>query len=316
MTPTKNLEQFLADLPEPEPSAPEGPAAEAEEATESPKDETDSSPESTDTTAPSPKAAAKTPSPGAPSMDLDPGALRAALASGDLETVADILGEDPASFKEGTRKWAAKQRVAAEQQRENARVSKQAETVVTRWKPVADLTQAVDGGDYSKVPELIRALGIREDWDSLVMKAVRAKHGTDPQAEVLKRRVAELEAQVPKVDERATAEQAFHEIIRDEVDTKHKVRDIEDWEAKVGAVLKESLDPDLGEPKLSAKQAADRVLRREREAFEKRRKVFEETAQKKVRATSALERPALASGAKVGKVSREDFFAQVAKRPL
>jgi hypothetical protein len=311
MTPTKSLDDFINSLPEPEPSAPPGPEVEEDA---DPKADADSSPESAATTAPSPAASAKTPLSGS-APQPDEGVLRKALAEGDLETVADILGEDPASYKEGTRKWAAKQRVQAEQQREYARVSKQAESVVTRWKPVADLTQAVDGGDYSKVPELLRTLGIREDWDSLVMKAVRSRGTQDPQAEVLKRRVAELEAQVPRVDEQAVAEKAFHEIIRDEVDTKHKVRDIEDWEAKVGAVLKDSLDPDLGEPKLSAKQAADRVLRREREAFEKRRKVFDET-QKPARKVSALERPALGGGARVAKLSKEEFFQQVAKRPL
>lgn len=310
MTPTKTIDDFIAALPEPEPSAPEGPAAEAVEA--SPKDE-EGEPDTTDL---SPEVPAKTPIAGETLPSNEAASLRKALADGDLETVADILGEDPASYKEGTRKWAAKQRIAAEQQRENARVSKQAETVVTRWKPVADLTQAVDAGDYAKVPELLRALGIREDWDSLVMKAVRAKHTQDPQTEVLKRRVAELEAQAPRVDERATAEQAFHEIIRDEVDTKHQVRGIEDWEAKVGAVLKESLDPDLGEPKLSTKQAADRVLRREKEAFERRRKVFDDAPAKPRRAASALERPALGGGAKVAKLSKEEFFQQVAKRPL
>lgn len=313
----QKLEAFLANLPEiPETTAPEGPT-DAAEAEADPKDELPSKPGEAGTTADS-KTSTKTTDDGETGAGdgIDMAAVKRALAEGDIETLADLVGDDPSLYHKGSRKWAAARRVQAEQKRENERVAKQAETVVERWKPVADAADAVRRGDYRRLPELVQQL-TGEDWDSLVLKTARARQGQDPTVPALQRRIAELEQQTGAPPDPATADKAYHAIIADELAAEHPVRQLKGWSKKVGAVLRASLDPDLGEPRLSVKQAADRVLRKERAAYEARAKVFgSPPAARPAPARSAVERPALRGSARIGKRDREAFFADVAKRPL
>lgn len=235
--------------------------------------------------------------------------LLSALKSGDLETLGELLGEDPAGYDEKTTKWAARQRREAKITAERDSTLKKAETVVQRWAPVADLAQSCDTNPEN-VFELISAL-TGKDPDSLWMAAVRARGGRDPRVPVLQAELSKRDAALAERDAERTraADKAFHETLRDEVDVKHTVRKIEGWEAKVAEVLKDSIDPDLGEPKLSTKQAADRVVRREREEFERRAKVFGEAPAPRARGERAPERAAGASGAKTRKLSRDEWLA-------
>lgn len=325
--PKKSFAEFLATVPEAPSSSKDQPteaAAEPEAAAEDPKADaasagvqkpagTASSPGSK-----SPPAAASTAdgvaSPStAPSHETDPvEAIRAALRAGDLDALAEAVGEDPALYSEKSTKWAAARRKEQKLKAERDRVAQQAEAIVKRTQPVFDLAGQVQQGDFAKVPELIEYLtGV--DYDALVLKVARARHGSDPQVEVLKRRVAELE---PVVAERESAkataaERALLETLRDEVAAEHAVRQFEGWEARVAAVLRESVDEDLGEPTLSVRQAADRVLRREREEFERRAKVFgAASAPAKPKAARAPERASGAVGAPKRKLTRDEWLAQ------
>ena len=302
--PRKSFEEFLAAVPEAPSSSKEAPAAE------------------------DPKAAAETSSSTAPVAEKEPSAqpaagastaaetdpveaIRAALRAGDLDALADAVGEDPALYSEKSTKWAAARRKERKLKDERDRVAAQAEGIVKRWAPVSEAAQAVQNGEFVKFVELAEAL-TGMDYDALVLKVARARHGSDPQVEVLKKRLAEVE---PVVQERAqakasAAERAFLETLRDDVASTHKVREFEGWEAKVAAVLKESMDEDLGEPTLSPKQAADRVLRREREEFELLAKVFGVTpAAKPAKAARAPERASGAAPAGVRKMTREEWLA-------
>lgn len=311
----KSFEEFLQSVPEPPSSSKtEAVEATAEEApaTEEGKAGAESAgtPETpTPSATPSKTSASADASPS--TGDLDPATLRAALASGDLDALAEALGEDPALYSEKSTKWAASRRKEQKLKNERDTVAKQAEAIVQRTAPVYELAGAVQQGDFLKGPELVQYL-TGMDYDTFVMKVARARHGSDPQVEVLKRRVAELE---PVVAERTAAKQtaaerAFMETLRDEVAVGHQVRALDGWEAKVAAVLKESVDEDLGEPTLSAKQAADRVLRREREEFEKRAKVFGGGATPaKPKGAKAPERASGAAGAKVRKMTRDEWLA-------
>lgn len=312
----KTLEQFLASIPEPPSSGMTEPKAEAAEG-DDPKADASAGPQdaqmkSGSTTAESrepAKSESEQPSQSeSSSSDLD--TIRQALKDGNLDALAEAVGEDPALFSEKSTKWAAARRKEKRLKEERDTAAAKAEAVLTKTQPVFDLAGRVQQGEFTALPELIEYLtGV--DYDQLVLKVARARHGSDPQVEVLKKRLAELE---PKVAERETAretaaERALLETLRDEVDTKHQVRALAGWEQKVAAELKASYDEDLGEPSISPRQAADRVLRKEREEFEAKAKVFGGAP---ARATKerAPERASGAAPAKRKKLDRDAWLAQ------
>lgn len=308
----KTFDQFLATVPEAPSSSKSDPAAAEEEpAAEDPKaaGAVESSTIATPSVATSPSVETVS-----ETASLDPATLRAALKSGDLDALAEALGEDPALYSEKSTKWAAARRKEQKLKAERDRVAQQAEAIVTRTKPVFELSEKVQAGEFTKFVELAEYL-TGMDYDALVLKVARARHGSDPQVEVLKKRVAELEPVVAESAKAKTsaAEKAFLETLRDEVATGHQVRELEEWESKVAAVLRESVDEDLGEPTLSVKQAADRVLRREREAFERRAKVFGGGAApaRKAAAAKAPERASGAVGTPKRKLTRDEWLASV-----
>lgn len=305
-TEKKSFDDFLAAVPDaPSSAAPshEEPAADAAP----PKGEAPAEPD-----APAPdssKTDAKTPSAGAPA-DLE--GVRAALAAGDLDALSDLLGEDPALYSEKTVKWAARKRKEEKLRAERDQTVAKAERVVERWAPVANATEAITTrGEYAQVFDLVEAL-TGEPADQVWAKALRARGPADPRVPALAKRAEEAEARAAAAESerRKRADAAFFETLRDELDADHQVRQIDGWEAKVAEVLRDSVDPDLGEPKLSTKQAAARVLRREREEFERRAKVFGGAdAAPRAAKPKAPERAAGASGAKTRKLTREEWLA-------
>ena len=302
----KTLEQFLASIPEPPSSGMTEPKAEAAEG-DDPKGESAATETSEGAKEPATEAAGVGDSP----AESDPvQAIRQALKDGNLDALAEAVGEDPALFSEKSTKWAAARRKEKRLKEERDTAAAKAEAVLTKTQPVFDLAGRVQKGEFTALPELIEYLtGV--DYDQLVLKVARARHGSDPQVEVLKKRLAELE---PKVAERETAretaaERALLETLRDEVDTKHQVRALSGWEAKVAAELKASYDEDLGEPSISPRQAADRVLRKEREEFEAKAKVFGGAPAKPAR-DRAPERASGAAPAKRKKLDRDAWLAQ------
>lgn len=308
-TEKKTLEQFLASIPEP-PSSGMTEKAEASEDGD-PKAEAADEPSKT----PSPTSESTTPESSTPSSPegTDPvQTIRQALKDGNLDALAEAVGEDPALFSEKSTKWAAARRKEKRLKEERDTAAAKAEAVLTKTQPVFDLAGRVQQGEFTALPELIEYLtGV--DYDQLVLKVARARHGSDPQVEVLKKRLAELE---PKVAERETAretaaERALLETLRDEVDTKHQVRALSGWEAKVAAELKASYDEDFGEPSISPRQAADRVLRKEREEFEAKARVFGGGgAAARAAKERAPERASGAAPAKRKKLDRDAWLAQ------
>jgi len=266
---------------------------------------------STDATPAPPNAT--TPSSTAP----DPSAVLQALRAGDLDTIADLLGEDPAGFDEKTPKWAARQRKEAKVVAERDRVLRQAETVVERWSPVSRLVEATRSGRPEALLELV-ALLTDQDPDQAWTAAVRARGSVDPRVPALTTQLAAKDTRLAELEaERAArADAAFHETLRDEVDVKDVVRQIDGWEAKVADTLRDSIDPDLGEPKLSVKQAAARVVRREREEYERRAKVFGAdggAAAPKAKRARAPERAAGTAPSKIRKLTKDEWIAAQSK---
>lgn len=310
---TEAFEKFLAKVPDAPSSGldhPE-PAAEAEPPKDLPRDaEADAAAPPRE---PKPKSAARASAeaaPKTPSPEPDLGAVRAALRTGDLDTLGELLGEDPALYDEKTPRWAARQRKEAKLTAERDRVVKQAETVVQRWSPVSRLVEQLDTNPAALLQLVELVTG--QDPDAAWTAALRARGSVDPRVPALTTRLAEKDTRLAELEaERAArADAAFYETLRDEVPAKDTVRQIDDWEAKVATVLRESVDPDLGEPKLSVKQAAARVVRQEREEYERRAKVFGEApaARRAPKGERAPERASGAAGAKVRKMSRDEWL--------
>jgi hypothetical protein len=323
---TIDFAAFIAKVPDAPSSAIEGPSDDAD-----PKAETGSDADSAPTKhkiSRSQSVAAKTakaePAPSSDESDstsesetsaeasatptLD--SVRAALKAGDLDLVAELLDEDPAGFDEKTPKWAARQRKEKKLKEESAAVRTQAETIVKRWAPVSALASDVAQGAFDKLPELVEML-TGHDWDSAAMKAFRARTSTDPRVPALTKRAAEAESRLADAEAERTkhADRAFHETIRDEVPVKDVVRKIDGWEEKVARVLRDSVDADLGEPTLSVKQAAARVVRKEREEYEKRAAVFADAPPARAPRGRTPERADGASGTTKRKVTREEWLA-------
>lgn len=309
----KSLEDFLAAVPDaPSSDVPyKGPDPEAAATEADPPKATAPSPTVTSATASpaelgkdSKKATAEAPSTEAPESFKE--SVLAALKTGNLEVLGDLLDEDPAAFDEKTPKWASRKRHEEKTKRELAEVTAKAERIVQRFAPVDGFLGRLEAGDFSALPELVEHLG--QDWDSAAMKAFRARRGADPRVPQLEARAAAAEAEAAegRTARQAAADRLFYETIRDEVDEANLVRKIDGWEARVAEVLRESVD-ETGDPRLSVKQAAARVLRREREDFNRKAAVFGEAPAPRARAATP-ERASGASGASKRRLTRDEWL--------
>jgi hypothetical protein len=307
----KSIEEFLAAVPDAPSSEvkfegvdPEAAASEADppKAQASPTSTSPSASTSKEKAGPGPGSAEST----STSPDLE--AVKAALRAGDLDALGDLLDEDPALFDEKTPKWASRKRHEEKTRREMAEVTTKAERIVQRFAPVDGFLGRIEAGDYSALPELVEHLG--QDWDSAAMKAFRARRGADPRVPALEARAAKAEAEAAegRTARQAQADKLFYETIRDEVDEANLVRKIDGWEARVADVLRESVD-ETGDPKLSVKQAAARVLRKEREDFNRKAAVFGEAPAPRTSRASTPERASGASGATKRKITRDEWLA-------
>lgn len=275
----KTFEKFLESVPAPVDSTPAGPAEPA-------------------------KAG---PAPAGEPVAFDKAALVDALSRGDLDEIAELLDADPAKFDKATRKWAVAQRkISAAEARATA-----AEAAGAKWKPVEQIAESINLGQFDRVFDLLQA-ATGKDPDTLLTQAVRARAIKDPRVPELEKRVEAAEKKAKGVDETIarTAEQAYVEVIKDEVPKDHDVRQITGWARKVAKMVKASIDPDLGEPRLTAKRAADRLIRKEREAYERRATVFGGAPARPAKAPDPLARAGTQRGATVKPMTREDFFKQ------
>lgn len=298
---SKTIEEFLA-------SVPDAPSAGVEFAPGE-----DDAPDGDDpkvTAAPEPVTTPATPlaTPGVTGGAPDLDAIKKALREGDLETVGELLDEDPAGFAENTPRWAARNRREAKLKAENAEVLAKAERIVQRFSAVDTLLARIESGDFSALPELVEHVG--QDWDSAAMKAFRARRGADPRVPVLEARAQAAETRLAEesTKHQKAVDKLFFETLRDEVDVKHTVRKVDGWEDKVARVLRDSVD-ETGDPRLSIKQAADRVVRKEREEYERRAAVFGETPAPRTPRAATPERAAGATGTTKRRLSKDEWLA-------
>lgn len=295
-------EAFFAAIPDPPANVVAAPDDDAEE----PGDE------------PAPKAApAKAAKAAAEGSAPPPVAdqILAALKAGDLDLLADLTDQDPAAFDEKSTKWAARNRKEAKLKDEIAKVKADAAAVVDHYEPLdTRLTAFQSTRDYGLVAEIVELL-TGEDWDSVGMKVFRAKKAQDPRVPELTKRLAERDAELSesRTAKEKAADRALREALRDDLPEDHVVRKLPEWEERVARVLRDSVDEVTGEPALSFKQAATRVVRKEREEYEKRAAVFGgETPARKAKAETP-ERAAGATGANKRKLTPDEFFAQYGK---
>lgn len=294
------FEDFIKNLPEaPANNMPDGPkeptAAKPEADPDDDDDDSDAEPEAT----------------GKPAVGkVDTGALIKALTAGDLDSIADIAGVDPTLFDKKTRKWARNQRVRAELETKAASAIRERDEAKKSRETVDAVVGAIKGGAHDRVFELLHLL-TEEDPDALLTRAVRARAIKDPRVPVLEARVQEAEKKLTEneKDQLLRADAAYVEIIKDEVPAAHDVRKVPGWAKKVAKALKASLDPELGEPKLSVTQAANRVLRKEKEKHERGLQIFGGAPERKA-TPDPLARAGSTRGSPPGKLSREDFFAR------
>lgn len=320
-------EAFLAKIPDP----PENPLVAAEHA-HAEAEASDDSPKVASASRAHTKTASKTSSvrTAEPETTASPGTsesktaggddapvadrIVAALKAGDLDLVADLTDQDPADFDEKSTKWAARNRKEQKLKAEVAQVKADAAAVLEHWEPID--TRAAEfhrTKNYVLVKELVELL-TGEDFDSAAMKTFRAVRNQDPRVPELTKA---LEAKDSELTEHRSAKEkaadrALREALRDDLPEDHQVRKLPDWEDKVAAVLRESVDEDTGEPALSFKQAAQRVVRTAKEAYQKYADVFAEPAQRSRRAAEPAtpERARGAAPATKRPKSRDEFFAQ------
>ena len=236
----------------------------------------------------------------------------AALKAGDLDLVADLTDQDPASFDEKSTKWAARNRKEEKLKAEVAKVRADAQAIVEHYEPVdARVERFQKTRDYAVVAELVQLL-TGEDWDSVAMKTFRAVRGQDPRVPELTKRLESTEAELKteRTAKEKAADRALREALRDDLPEDHRVRKIPDWEDRVARVLRESVDEDLGEPTLSFEQAATRVVRHVREEYQKYAGVFGDDPAPTRRRAATPERAAGSAPATKRKLTPDEFFAQ------
>lgn len=249
-------------------------------------------------------------SPAASSGDL-PAQVLAALKSGDLDLLADLTDQDPAAFDEKSTKWAARNRKESKLKAEVEKTKADAKAIVDHYEPIDSRIETFQRTkNYALVKELVEML-TGEDWDSVSMKTFRAVRGQDPRVPALEKSLAEREAELAETRgakaERSAA--ALKETLRADLDADHQVRKIPGWEDRVAAVLEETRDEDTGEPTISLKQAAARVVRRVRDEYSKLASAFGEAPPAPRGRAETPERANGATPANKRTKTKEEFFS-------
>lgn len=243
--------------------------------------------------------------------------VREALKKGDVDTLADLIDQDPAAFDEKSTKWAARNRKESKLKDEVAKVKADAAAIVEHYEPIdSRVARFSETRDYGVIAELVEIL-TGEDFDSVGMKVFRARRTQDPRVPELQKKLQEREAEVveARTAKEKAADRALREALRDDLPEDHLVRKLPEWEDRVARVLRDSVDDDTGEPTLSFRQAAQRVVRKEKEEYEKRAAVFGGDVPAKTGRTRAEtpERAAAPTGAGKRKLTPDEFFAQYGK---
>ncbi len=238
----------------------------------------------------------------------------AALKAGDLDQLADLTDQDPSSFDEKSTKWAARNRKEAKLKDEIAQVRADASAIVAHYEPLdTKVAEFHSTKNYALVKDIVELL-LGEDFDSATMKTFRAVRTQDPRVPALTKQLAEKDAALAetKSAKTAAAERALVEAVRDDLPDDHQVRKLPEWETRVVAELRDSVDEDTGEPSLSFKQAAQRVLRKAKTEYEKYAGAFGGGATPAKDRAKTPERAGGTSPSTKRKLTRDEFFASFA----
>lgn len=276
---------FFEKVPDPPANAAESDVA-AEGDAPAPK-EPSSKPSGEGTASTSETPASPGPKPNSSSDVVD--RVVAALKAGDLDALADLTEQDPAMFDEKTTKWAARNRRETKLKAEVAQVRADAQAIVDHYAPVDEKVEA-----YQKTKDPRVAADLFELLTGEKLADVAARVPTPAS---------------PTPAARRASEKALVEALRDDLPADHQVRALPEWESAVVAVLRESAEENDGEPELSFRQAAARVVRREKDRYAKMSKVFGEAPTARTTPAAAPERAAGTTPTTKRKVTRDEFFA-------
>lgn len=297
----KTREAFFAKLADPPSNVAAAPAEEAAEEADLKEEATPSSSESSKgaTTAAAAADVTKSEKPETGTTDRE-AAILAALRDGDLDTLAELTDQDPAAFDEKSTKWAARNRRETKLKNDLAKVKANAEAVVAHYAPLDERLERyqADPNDLEAVVEILE-LVTGEKRAAIIPKLAQ---------------LGAVGARVERLVERraaggTAADRALREAVADDVPDDHQVRKLPDWEDAVVAVLRESVDEYTGEPSISFKQAAARVVRREKDRLAKLSKAFGAEPAPAAPRHGAPERAAGAAPAPRRARTKEEFFA-------
>lgn len=295
----KTREAFFAKLADPPSNVAAAPAEEAPEE-ESPKAATPAASVNAQPADSKKAAPDSAPDAKAGSATDREAAILAALRDGDLDTLAELTDQDPAAFDEKSTKWAARNRRETKLKNDLAKVKANAEAVVAHYAPLDERLERyqADPTDLEAVVEILE-LVTGEKRAAIIPKLAQ---------------LGAVGARVERLVERraaggTAADRALREAVADDVPDDHQVRKLPDWEDAVVAVLRESVDEYTGEPSISFKQAAARVVRREKDRLAKLSKAFGAEPAPAAPRPGAPERAAGAVPAPRRARTKEEFFA-------
>lgn len=231
--------------------------------------------------------------PGQPASTADAAAVLAALKSGDLDTIADLTGADPADFDERSVRWAARNRREAGLKRDVEKVRAEARQLLEHYEPIESQVEAFDasgGKDWAPVRAIV-------------------EHVTGKPWAVAAAQLGLVSASAPATRSPA-ADRVLLEAVRDDVPDDHQVRQLPGWEQRVVQILHENVDEMTGEPAISFKQAAARAVRRAKEEHAKLAPIFGGSSTAPASRPAAPERAdATAPGAR-RPLTKDEFFAR------
>jgi len=234
-------------------------------------------------------SASNTSASGSPASD----AVLAALKSGDLDAIADLIGADPADFDEKSVRWAARNRREAGLKRDVEKVRAEARQLLEHYEPIESQVEAFDasgGKDWAPVRAIV-------------------EHVTGKPWAVAAAQLGLVSATAPAARSPA-ADRVLLEAVRDDVPDDHQVRQLPGWEQRVVQILHENVDETTGEPAISFKQAAARAVRRAKEEHAKLAPIFGGGSAAPSSRPAAPERADATAPGTRRPLTKDEFFAR------
>lgn len=199
------------------------------------------------------------------------------LDGGDLKAVAEKLGLDPSIFKlnnkqfkaarvalrDATRKENEAKAAQAGAERARDEIKAKSERVEQHYGPIYQGFEAYKAGDPTKVREAIEQM-TGDTFQNVAAAIARAAKGLDPaQVEIIKLRkelAAKDEAKAKEAEAAAAAQVAQQDVTRIGEKLKGTPLDgVEGAAADIAKVMRDSIDPKLGKPTKTLKEAYKEV---------------------------------------------------------